>query len=367
MHILMTADTVGGVWTYTRELVTGLAHRGHSITLVSFGKLPSKGQTRWMDGLNSVQFRPTEYRLEWMQDSERDIEASRFFLAELIAEIKPDLLHFNQYAYGSLLTDAPRVVVAHSDVVSWWTAVHGEEPREDTWIRWYGPTVMEGLKRASAVVAPSETMLRAIQRHYLQPRVARVIHNGRDPRLFDPHREKENVVLSVGRIWDQAKQVSLLLQQEQSLPVWMVGSQEHPEGLPGGFVENNKGSAIQFLGAKSEDELIDLYARAGVYAATARYEPFGLAAVEAAFSGCALILNDIDSLRELWGDAGYYFCRNSSQSLAKAIRELGCNSELRREYAQRAYQHAMKHFQAERMVEEYEALCRNLVAREAAA
>ena len=23
MHILVTADTLGGVWTYTRELVTG--------------------------------------------------------------------------------------------------------------------------------------------------------------------------------------------------------------------------------------------------------------------------------------------------------------------------------------------------------
>jgi glycogen synthase len=367
MHILMTADTVGGVWTYTRELASGLARRGHRITLISFGKLPSDEQVRWMDGLSTLEFQPTEYHLEWMQNSEQDIRASRSFLEKLIAELKPDLLHFNQYAYGNLRTDVPRIVVAHSDVVSWWVAVHREEPPEDAWIRWYGFTVMEGLKGATAVVAPSRTMLEAIQRHYLQPRLARVIHNGRNPRLFDPSRQKEEVVLSAGRIWDQAKQVSLLLEREQDLPVWIVGSQEHPEGLHSGFVENSNQSTIQFLGAQPEAELIGAYARASLYAATSRYEPFGLAPVEAAFSSCALILNDIDSLRELWGDSGYYFRRNSGLSLAAAIRELGRSQQLRCEYARRAYDHAMTHFQAERMVEEYERLYRSVVAREAAA
>jgi glycogen synthase len=49
MHILVTADTLGGVWTYTRELVTGLVRRGDRITLVSFGDIPTAAQTRWMD------------------------------------------------------------------------------------------------------------------------------------------------------------------------------------------------------------------------------------------------------------------------------------------------------------------------------
>lgn len=367
MRILMTADAVGGVWTYTRELVTGLTRRGHQVTLISFGKLPSPEQVRWMQGVSSLQFCPTEYRLEWMHGAERDIEASRAFLEELIAELKPDLLHFNQYAYGSLQTHVPRVVVAHSDVVSWWVAVHGEEPREDSWTRWYGSTVMDGLEGATCVVAPSKAMLETIQRHYVTPRRARVIYNGRDPRSFDAHRQKEEVVLSVGRIWDQAKQVSLLLQQEQAIPVWIVGSQQHPEGLQGGFVENSEDSDIRFLGSRSEDEIVDLYARASLYAATAKYEPFGLAAVEAAFSGCALILNDIESLRELWGDSGYYFRRNSSHGLASAIRDLASNDELRCQYAQRAFERAMNQFQADRMIDDYERLYSSLVVREAAA
>ena len=50
MHVLVTADTVGGVWTYTRELVTGLARRGVRVTLVSFGGAPSADAARVAGG-----------------------------------------------------------------------------------------------------------------------------------------------------------------------------------------------------------------------------------------------------------------------------------------------------------------------------
>src|SRR5947209_20182642 len=115
MHILITADTVGGVWTYARELVMGLVGRGHRVTLVSFGKLPNEEQVRWMPGLPRFQFRPTNFRLEWMRDAQQDIDASMRFLEEVVHEVEPDLPHLNQYAYGALQTEIPRVVVGHSD------------------------------------------------------------------------------------------------------------------------------------------------------------------------------------------------------------------------------------------------------------
>ena len=68
MHVLVTADTVGGVWTYTLELVTGLVRRGVRVTLVSFGSIPEPCQTAWMEGLCNLDYRPTAFRLEWMQE-----------------------------------------------------------------------------------------------------------------------------------------------------------------------------------------------------------------------------------------------------------------------------------------------------------
>ena len=54
----------------------------------------------------------------------------------------------------------------------------------------------------------------------------------------------------------------------------------------------------------SEEQMRELLGRAAIYIATSRYEPFGLAPLEAALSRCALVANDIPSLRELWGRRG---------------------------------------------------------------
>ena len=59
MHVLVTTDTLSGVWTYTRELVTGLVSRGMRVTLVSFGEIPLPDQTLWMDHLHGLQYHPT--------------------------------------------------------------------------------------------------------------------------------------------------------------------------------------------------------------------------------------------------------------------------------------------------------------------
>lgn len=361
MHALVTADTIGGVWTYARELVTGLVQRGLKVTLVSFGEIPTEGQTAWMDDLNDVDFRPTAFRLEWMQEAEEDLPASSEFLKAIIREVKPDLLHLNQYCYGSLQVDVPKVVVAHSDVVSWWVSVHGEEPRDDEWLRWYRDTVTRGIANASAVVAPSKWMLDAVRTYYTTPSQGKVIFNGRNPGLFNPHRTKEDLLLSVGRIWDGGKQVSLLAERDQPLPVYIAGSDEHPEAALRARSQSDSGKRrVHFCGRQTETQLRQLYSRASMYAATSRYEPFGLAPLEAALSRCALIANDIPTFHEIWGDTACYFRHNDADSLARAIARLHDDHSLCRTYANLAYHHAREHFNAERMVDSYVALYHQL-------
>src|SRR5256885_12305055 len=137
MHVLMTADTVGGVWTYTQELVSGLIQQGIRVTLVSLGKLPSPEQSAWIDALPELDYRPTDYRLEWMQDSERDVEESGNYLESVIREVRPDLLHLNQYCYGTVSPEIPRIAGAHRDVRCWGGAVSGPEPAGTPWAARY--------------------------------------------------------------------------------------------------------------------------------------------------------------------------------------------------------------------------------------
>lgn len=358
MHVLVTADTLGGVWTYARELVSGLAKRGVRVTFVSFGEIPGEKMTHWLDGLSGVEFRPTAFRLEWMQDAEDDLAASAEYLTAVVREVKPDLLHLNQYYYGALPVDVPKIVVAHSDVVSWWVSVHGTEPRESAWSRWYRESVTRGLLAATAVVAPSRWMLEQVHRFYGAPQQDSVIYNGRSPALFNPHVTKEQYALGVGRIWDSGKQVTLLAEADLPMPAYLVGSEEHPElALRGqGVLTGTTRSRLHFKGQQSEAQLRQLYSRASVYAATSKYEPFGLAPLEAALSRCALVANDIPTFRELWGESALYFRRNDARSLGESLSLLKDDPALMAEYSNRAYQRALQRFTTDRMVEDYLAL-----------
>jgi glycosyltransferase involved in cell wall biosynthesis len=356
MHILVTADTLGGVWTYTRELVTGLARRGVRVTLVSFGDILPDEQTRWTRDLPGLDYRPTAFKLEWMQNSEQDMEASAEYLCAVVRETRPDLLHFSQFFYGALAGDAaevPRVVVAHSDVVSWWHAVHKQKPVESPWLRWYREIVQRGLAGASAVVAPSRWMLQQIELHFGKLARATVVHNGRDHTLFDPQQPKENFIVTVGRLWDTGKNARLLLAGEMPGPVHIIGAAAHPELQSAAFDAEEIRPNVHLEAPADQEELAGLFSRAAIYAATSQYEPFGLAPLEAALSGCALVVSDIPSFRELWDGAAVFFPNGDAQHLRDVLAELLRDPELRQRHAALAYERARRKYSSARMIESY--------------
>ena len=366
MHVLVTADTMSGSWTYTRELVTGLVTRGARVTLVSFGEIPMPEQTVWMDLLHGLEYRPTAFRLEWMDDAPHDLPESSEFLTDLVREVRPDLLHLHQFCHGDLPVDVPRVVMAHGDLISWAEAVQGCTPRPTRWMKRYRDTILRGIAAADAVVAPSACMLDTVISTYGRPRRAAIIYPGRNPIFFNPYISKEDTVLSVGRLLDAGKQVLLLTQHAQPLSVCIVGA-DQTVPLPRVPIRadvkvSTDQSCVAVRGAQTEAQLRALYSRAAVYAATARYDPLGMAALDAAFSRCAIVANDIPSFREVWADAALYFRTNDAGSLATILRQLDADRALRQAYADRAYNRARERFTAKRMIDDYLELYRSLVS-----
>ncbi len=376
MHVLVTADTLSGSWTYTRELVTGLVTRGVRVTLVSFGEIPLPEQTTWMDHLHGLDYRPTAFRLEWMQEAEEDLPESSAFLTALVQELRPDVLHLNQFCYGNLPVDVPRVVMAHGDMITWTEAVQDRPPRpsaasERRPLKWYRDMILRGIAGADALVAPSSWMLDRVRTCYARPQRDEVIYPGRNPIFFNPYVSKDDCVLAVGRLVDASKQVSLLTQHTHPLPVCIVGAEQTvpvpriPIRADVKVTTNQTSVAIR--GAQTEAQLRALYSRASIYAATARYEPLGMAALEAAFSRCAIVANDIPSHREIWGDAALYFRTNDAASLAESIRLLNSDRTMCRAYAELAYTRARERFTTKRMIEDYLELYRSLVSVRSAA
>jgi glycogen synthase len=328
MRILMTADAIGGVWTYAQDLAAAL---DADVQLATMGPPPA-------DPAGNVHV--STFALEWEDDPWEDVDRAGAWLLELEEELQPDLVHLNGYVHGSLPWRAPVVVAAHSDVVSWWWAVHGTAPpaRYDR----YREAVESGLRAADAVVVPTRATLHDLERHYSLRGPVEVVHNGS---AFVPAEEaKEPFVLALGRFWDEAKNLDALDRARAASP-WPI-------------LTAGDGTA---RGRVGRDEVRALLARAAAFAAPARYEPFGLGILEAALSGCALVLGDIPSLREVWGDAALFAPPDDDEVFAAALRLVACDEELRLELAQLARRRASR-YTAERMAAGY----RTLYARELA-
>jgi glycogen synthase len=371
VRVLVTADTFSGVWTYSRELVSGLVTHGAQVTLVSFGEIPLPHQTAWMDSLHGLEYHPTAFRLDWMEEGEQDFHAAQDYLCAIVRDTRPDFLHLNQLSFGALPVPTPRLVVAHGDVITWSLSIHGQEPPSSAWLKWYRQTMVAGLRRAEAVVSTSRWMEDMLRAAYGDNFDGHVIPPGRNPIYFNPFVTKEESVLAIGRLWDTGKQVGLLTQHTHRLPVCIVGA-DNPIPVPPvpirADVRVSTGAhEISVKGAQTESQLRLLYSKSKIFAATSRYEPTGLASVEAAFSRCALVANDTEVYRELWGDSALYFERNNAESLSEVLGQLDEDRELARLYGTRAYNRARERFTARRMVDDYMRLYRRLRPAKAAA
>ena len=211
---------------------------------------------------------------------------------------------------------------------------------------------------------PTVWMLDTLRACYTRPRRDSVIYNGRNPIFFNPYVSKDDSVLAVGRLWDAGKQVSLLTQHEHPLPVCIVGS-DAPVTSPKIPIRADVKVAVDRVcmalkGPQTEAQLRTLYSRASIYAATSRYEPYGMTTVEAALSRCAIIANDIPSHRELWGDAPSTSALTTPTAWRR-IRRLSDERDLCRGYANRAYQRARECFTSKRMIDEYLDLYQDLL------
>jgi glycosyltransferase involved in cell wall biosynthesis len=109
---------------------------------------------------------------------------------------------------------------------------------------------------------------------------------------------------------------------------------------------------VRLKGQLSPAEMRRHFQEAAVYVHPARYEPFGLAVLEAAQCGCALVLGDIDSLREIWRDAAVYVDPDDHESLRHALLEVAADSGKRSRLASLAMRRA-RDFSADRMARAY--------------
>lgn len=353
-RILMTVDAVGGVWRYAMDLARGLSTAGVSTVFAGFGPLPNDAKRREAEAIGKLVW--LKAPLDWMADGEQDLAQVGPQLAALAAREGVDLLHLNLPSQAAdLVGERPVVTVSHSCVVTWFSAVRGQSvPAPWTWQQRLNG---RGLQRSDAIVVPSRSHGEMVAATYGAAFDLSVVYNA--TRLPAETPRKDPFVFAAGRWWDDGKNGRALDEAAEHTrwPIVMAGPTRGPSG-----------QQVSLLAAKEKGELshaetMNHLVKAAIFVSPSVYEPFGLAALEAARLGAALVLSDIPTYRELWDGAALFVDPHDPKAFADAINRLSQDPALRLDLSTRA-QAVSKAFTLERQVTDMTRIYQRVLARQ---
>jgi glycosyltransferase involved in cell wall biosynthesis len=310
-RLLLVTDAVGGVWTYSIELALALRPLGIESIIAVIGPSPSRKQREEAADFKLVD---TGLPLEWLDTSPAAIRRAGEIIA---AQADRENANLVQTSSAALLAQTdfaqPCIAVQHSCVASWWAAVKQSPLPPD--FEWRRELIGQGLRSAAAVVAPSVAFAAETARIYDVHAVA--VHNGRSPHSSRAIPQGD-FVFTAGRLWDEGKNVATLdaAAAKLSFPFQAAGATNGPNGA---LIDLKW---IEPLGQLSQTRLRGALTACPIYASAALYEPFGLSVLEAAQAGCALVLSDIATHREIWGDAANFVAARDDAAFATAIEQL---------------------------------------------
>jgi glycosyltransferase involved in cell wall biosynthesis len=316
LRILITADPVEGTWQYSLDLAHGLFRLGHQTVLVPTGPAPTAEQVAAAAAVPGLRLFDSGLEADGTGATAAAMGRAADRIAALAAETEADIVQLNTPAFAALADfGRPVVAVVHSCIASRWEAVEGTRlPAE---FGWRVELVARGLRSAAAVVAPTSAFGASVQRHYGLAAAPRTVHHGRSP-VAVPNGVPHDFVFTSGRLWDEGKNVGMLdaAAGRIGVPVRAAGPLAGPNGARVLF------DNIHCLGTLGEEELGRWLSARPVFVSAALHEPFGLAVLEAASAGCALVLSDIPSFRELWEEVAVFVDPRDEDGFARAIGNL---------------------------------------------
>lgn len=349
-RILLTVDAVGGVWTYAMELARALHSFGISTVFAGFGPAPSAGQRAEAEQAGILEW--PGLPLDWLAAEPEELKGVGPAIEAIARRHGCSLLHLNLPSQAaSLSIDLPVIAVSHSCLPSWWKTMR-DTPLPACW-GWHARLNAEGFARADLVIVPSRSHGEAVARAYEQVPNLIVVPNALAANIAAA--AKEPFVFAAGRWWDEGKNGAVLEQAALHIP-WplkLAGSLHGPGGQQ--FIARH----AEALGPLAHTRLLQALRHAEILVSPSLYEPFGLVALEGARAGCALILSDIPTYRELWEGAALFFPPHHADRLVRQIERLIEDVDLRREMGAKALARSWQFTperQATRMTELYSGL-----------
>ena len=359
-RLLMTTDVKSEVWDYSLTLSKALLkHINAEILIISMGGKPTDSQKKQLEDLN-IEFQFTDFSPDFLADNEinPDISEIKTTFERSIKSFDPHIVHLN-HGYPDLNFDKPCILACHANILNkkiWNDSINRYSPLYQNLLN-YKQIINKSLNNADIVIAPSRFFAENLIKTFDFIKGIKIIYNGID---YKPHScvKESPTLVTFGNMSDSSKHINLLLNMAYRLPdnikIKIIGDSQLDRKLP---------KNVEFLTNLSNFERWEVYKNSSIYLALSNYESNGLASIQAAYSGCAILANDIPSCKELWGDCAYIFDRDDANSLMRCINNLVENPNLLEITSRNCQAKALSVFNSKRMAYEYINLYKNILKK----
>jgi glycosyltransferase involved in cell wall biosynthesis len=220
-----------------------------------------------------------------------------------------DAVHRNGMA-GKLFRYLDPDTIEYAKTMARWLA--GRDVLASKSFLWKGQrrSIVTILKHCKMVLPNSLLEYRQLCKKYRVSPPCQVVPNGVDTGLFRPTtpvaRDKK-LVLCVGRI-EGIKNQSMLIRALSNTPyhLILIGSAAKNQQSYHAYCRKIAGNNVTFIDHLPQEQLVPFYQRAKIHVQPSWFETCGLSSLEAAASGCNLVLSDTGYVREYYENFPVY-------------------------------------------------------------
>lgn len=373
---ILCHPTYGGSGVLASELALTLAERGHCVHLFSSGVPPRLARASGPVELHVAQGFP--YPL--FQSPPHDLAITSAIL-DVHRSSGLDVLHAHYaipHAVSAYLARAAAQADRGRRAPRLVTTLHGTDITLVGSDPSYAPLTQFVITQSDAVTAVSHDLARRTREGFCtsMPGEAcgvRVIHNFVDVELFrpdasEPGRERPPTVVHVSN-FRPVKRVPWLVRafarasEGSDARLVLVGDGPDLPACRALVHELGIGARVSILGER--DALPELLSNADVFALSSSEESFGLSALEAMACGTPVVATRVGGVAEVveHEQQGLLVEPDDLEGFARGLRELTRDRDRARRMGAAARERAVTRFERHKVVEQYERLYRELLAR----
>lgn len=223
------------------------------------------------------------------------------------------------------------------------------------------PLLKSIMKKAKAVIAPSEYLKGLIEKNVCPGTVITVIPNGIKPNMFSVDKQKNNWILMSGRLLERKGfQYALKALKDISLPAWEVhiaGDGPHRNELERLAKEIKNKVVFHGWLHRGHAELKNLYECSKVFILPSEAENASIALLEAMNAELAIVTANTTGCCETVGNTALLVNPRDTNGIKDAILQLTQNNSLIKELGQKARKRSIENYSWDDIIDEYTKIC----------